>query len=95
MMNMAGSVGEQGFKFYGMDADALYKVNEYAKNLRDGVDKFPQDNVRTTDLRKKNMLLLQELEETKLKLETYERELSSSSSGLRPGGRQGTSSADQ
>ena len=60
-----------------------------------GVDKFPQDNVRTTDLRKKNMLLLQELEETKLKLETYERELSSSSSGLRPGGRQGTSSADQ
>ena len=74
-----------------MDADALYKVNEYAKNLRDGVDKFPEDNVRTTDLRKKNKLLQQELDETKLKLETYERELSSSSAGLRPGSRQGLS----
>lgn len=31
------SVGEQGFKFAGMSAEMLMKVNEFASNLRDGV----------------------------------------------------------
>jgi predicted RNase H-like nuclease (RuvC/YqgF family) len=39
MMNMAGSIGEQGFRFYGMDVDMLEKVNAYAKSLKEGIDK--------------------------------------------------------
>lgn len=30
------SLGEQGFKFAGMSAEMLMKVNEFASNLRDG-----------------------------------------------------------
>jgi cell division septum initiation protein DivIVA len=46
-------VGEQGFKFQGMSADMLVKVNEFACNLRDGLLDLPMDD-RSRALLKEN-----------------------------------------
>lgn len=70
----AGSVGEQGFKFAGLNADQLVKVNEFAGNLRDGKVELPVDD-RSAKLLKENKRLREEREELQMKIQGFERQL--------------------
>jgi chromosome segregation ATPase len=65
LKNQAGSIGENGFKYSGMDAQMLVKVNEFASNLRNGIEVPILDN-RSQELYDKNRKLekqIQSLEE--------------------------------
>ena len=77
MKNQAGLIGEQGFKFQGMDAESLVIVNEFASNLREGKLDLPL-NDRSVELLKENRRLKDEQKAMNLRLERYERELSGS-----------------
>jgi len=65
----ASAVGAQGFKFAGMSADMLLKVNEYALGLRDGSIELPP---QPTELIKENRRLKDELHIMFTKLQNYE-----------------------
>ena len=75
MKNQAGNIGEQGFKFQGMDSESLVIVNEFASNLREGKVDLPLTD-RSVILLKENRKLKDEQKATNLRLERYERELS-------------------
>ena len=75
MKNQAGNIGEQGFKFQGMDSESLVIVNEFASNLREGKLDLPLTD-RSVILLKENRKLKDEQKATSLRLERYERELS-------------------
>jgi hypothetical protein len=70
-------LGEQGFKYAGLDSEMLIKINEFAMNLKEGNVELP--------LNDQSIILLKELKLLKddkkimiLKLERYEREISGS-----------------
>lgn len=73
LKNQAGLVGEQGFKYQGMTADMLVKVNEFASNLRDGNVELPLDD-RSSSLLRENKKLREEIQGFEMKIERYERE---------------------
>ena len=73
LKNQAGLVGEQGFKYQGMTADMLVKVNEFASNLRDGNVDLPLDD-RSSSLLRENKKLREEVQAFEMKVERYERE---------------------
>ena len=75
MKNQAGNIGEQGFKFQGMDSESLVIVNEFASNLREGKLDLPLSD-RSVILLKENRKLKDEQKAMNLRLERYERELS-------------------
>ena len=72
LKNQAGALGEQGFRFAGMDADMLVQVNEFATALREG--RKVSSEPRASELLKQNRKLKEELAELKLRLELLERE---------------------
>ena len=73
LKNQVGAIGEQGFKFQGMTADMLMKVNEFAVNLRDGNIELPVDD-RSSSLLKENKRLRDDIKSLDLKIDRYERE---------------------
>lgn len=75
MKNQAGLIGEQGFKFQGMDSAMLVSVNEFASNLREGKIELPL-NDRSAELLKENRRLRDEQKAMNLRIERYEREIS-------------------
>jgi len=77
LKHQAGAVGEQGFKFTGLSADQLVKINEYAMNLRDGVNEPPREQ-RPIELLKENAKLKEDVKMLGLMMERYEREVGSS-----------------
>lgn len=74
LKNQAGAVGEAGFKYAGMTADQLMKVNEFALRLRDGKTDLPL-NDRSKELLYENKRLREEIQVRSLQVERYEREL--------------------
>jgi chromosome segregation ATPase len=68
-----GSFTQEGFLYYGMTAEQLVLINEFAKNLREGLLNLPL-NDKSSELLKQNKLLTDELQIYKIKLEKYERE---------------------
>ena len=77
MKNQAGLIGEQGFKFLGMDSESLVLVNEFASNLREGKMELPL-NDRSVNLLKENKKLKDDQKSMSLRVERYEREISGS-----------------
>ena len=75
LQNQAASVGEQGFKYAGMSAEMLLKVNEFATGLRDGVIELQPP---PSELLKENRRLKDELQTMFAKLQNYEREIGGS-----------------
>ena len=75
MKNQAGMIGEQGFKFQGMNSAMLVTVNEFASNLREGKVDLPL-NDRSAELLKENRRLKDEQKAMNLRIERYEREIS-------------------
>jgi hypothetical protein len=75
MKNQAGLIGEQGFKFQGMNSAMLVTVNEFASNLREGKVELPL-NDRSAELLKENRRLRDEQKAMNLRVERYEREIS-------------------
>ena len=61
LKNQAGAVGEQGFKYAGLTADQLVKVNMFATNLRDGSIELPVDD-RSAKLLRENHRLREEVD---------------------------------
>jgi hypothetical protein len=80
LKNQAGVVGEQGFKYAGMTADQLMKVNEFATNLKDGIIELPL-NDRSTELLRETRQLSDDIKMLKLQIEAFERELGTSIGG--------------
>lgn len=74
LKNQAGSIGEQGFKFQGMSADMLVKVNEFATSLREGNVELPL-NDRSAELLAENRKLKDEIQIFSAKVERYERDI--------------------
>jgi hypothetical protein len=70
-------LGEQGFKYAGLDSEMLMKINEFAMNLKDGNVDLPL-NDQSIILLKELKLLKDEKKIMILKLERYEREISGS-----------------
>lgn len=75
MKNQAGLIGEQGFKFQGMNSAMLVTVNEFASNIREGKVDLPL-NDRSAELLKENRRLRDEQKAMNLRIERYEREIS-------------------
>lgn len=72
LKNQAGALGEQGFRFAGMDAEMLVRVNEFASALREGRE-VPAEP-RASELLKENRRLREELAALRLRTELLERE---------------------
>jgi hypothetical protein len=69
MKNQAGSIGEQGFKFAGMNSEMLVIVNDFATNLREGKMDLPLHD-RSVELLKENKRLKEEQREMNLRYQT-------------------------
>jgi outer membrane murein-binding lipoprotein Lpp len=80
LKNQAGVVGEKGFKYAGMTAEQLMKVNEFASNLKDGIVELPL-NDRSAELLKENRMQNDNIRMLKIQIESLERELGTSASG--------------
>jgi hypothetical protein len=76
-------VGEQGFKYAGMDSEMLIKINEFAMNLKKGSLELPL-NDQSIILLKELKLLKDDKKIMMLKLERYEREISGSFGPVAP-----------
>lgn len=77
LKEQAGAFGAEGFKFTGLNADQLMRVNEYAMNLRDGIDEIPKEQ-RPIELLRENAKLKEDCKMMTLMMERYEREIGSS-----------------
>ena len=74
LKNQAGVIGEKGFKYAGMTAEQLMRVNEFANNLKDGIVELPITD-RSSELLKENRYLRDEIKTLNIKIEGFEREL--------------------
>ena len=72
LQNQAGSIGEQGFRFGGMDADMLLQVNDYATSLREGRAGGVPVEPRLSNVLKENRKLKEDLTSLQSRLELTE-----------------------
>jgi hypothetical protein len=77
LKNQAGVLGAAGFKYAGMDAEMLVRVNEFAAALREGRDLIPTAD-RPSELLRENRRLKEEARVFQTKLELFEREFGGS-----------------
>lgn len=80
LKNQAGSFSAEGFKYAGMTAEQLVKVNEFAASVRDGRIELPL-NDRSSELLKVNRGLQDDINALKAQMLRLEREVGGSGGG--------------